>query len=363
MPGLSRTAQLSLIHGDSPFLIDRAARQLIGDILGDGDPGYALTVVDLEESPVSDAEGHLQTGSLIADTRVVWLRNVNQAKAPDQKRLVGACGGLPPGTFVVMTAATTRQRAQKGLPVSAALGKLVEKSGQTACFMTPYERELAGWVADEAGKMGKSIDRGAAVKLVEMVGRDHGRLHSEVAKLAAYVGEADRIDPQAVSQVACSSAEASSFDLVDAIAEGNVRRALAMAADLVPAHNPTSAAIPLLGMIARHLRLIWQASFLAGKGAPVGGGGRVDPELAALLPQDQNVLQAARTTFVARKLAAHARNLTDGQVALALERVLHADRSLKGQAEEHLDPRLVVERLVTELCLLSGSGARTRGSP
>lgn len=362
MPGLSCAVQLSLIYGDAPFPIDRAARELVRGILGDDDSGYGLTAVDLERAPISDAALHLQTGSLIAETRVLWLKSIHEARADDQKRLVEPLAALPPGTFVVMTAATTRQRALKGPPVSAALRKVVEKSGQSVCYMTPFERELAGWAIEEARRIGKTIDRRTAEQLVEMVGRDHGRLFSEIVKLASYVGASDRIDPQAVEAAASRSAEASSFELVDAIAEGDVRRSLAMLPDLVPAHNSASAAIPLLGMIARQLRLIWQASFLAQGGAPIDRRGKVDDALSSLLPEEQNVLQAARTSFVARKLAGHARNLNDRQVALALERVLYADKALKGQTDEHLDPRLVVERLVIELCLLFPARAGGRGS-
>ena len=70
------------------------------------------------------------------------------------------------------------------------------------------------------------------------------------------------------------------------------------------------------------------------------------------------MVEATRSDFVARKLAGHARNFTDTQAALSLERVLYADQALKGQTGEHLDPRLVVERLVTELCLLAQRSPR-----
>jgi DNA polymerase III delta subunit len=362
MPGLSSAVQLSVIYGDSPFLIDRAAHELVSGILEGEDLAYGLTAVDLEQAPMSDALAELQSGSLIAGTRVIWLKSIHETKADDQRRLVEPLGSLPPGTSVVMTAPTTRQRALKGPPVSAALRKLVEQTGQSVCFMTPFERELAGWVIQEARKLGKGIERRAAEQLVEMVGRDHGRLFGEIVKLATYVADAPQIDSQAVAGVASRSAEASSFELVDAIAEGDARRSLAMLPDLVPAHSAASAAIPLLGLIARHLRLIWQTSFLAENKVAIDRRGKVDESLSSLLPDEQNVLQAARTSFVARKLAAHARNLEDRKVALALERVLYADKALKGQTDEYLDPRLIVERLVIELCLLFHSGARTRGS-
>jgi DNA polymerase III delta subunit len=143
---------------------------------------------------------------------------------------------------------------------------------------------------------------------------------------------------------------------VDAIAEGDARRALAILPDLIPAHGASSSAIPLLGMIARNLRLLWQASFLARNGLHVDRSPKVPETLAELLPSQQNIAEATRSSFVARKLARHARNFSDALAAASLERVLHADRALKGQTGESLDAGLVMERLVTELCLLSLRG-------
>ena len=379
MPALDPHVQLTLIHGDALFIIEREAHAFVDAILRPEERTYGLTVVDLETTPVTDALGALYTGSLMAGTRVLLLQNVQTLRAgvakvkeapegdeapepeepeepsksgskPPQKLLSEALANIPPGVFVVLTHVSTRER--KGYALSVALTKLVTSRGQSAQFSTPWERELSQWVIQEARQRGKRLDPPAAELLVELTGRDQARLSSELDKVAAYVGQADRISAEDVSAVAVRSAEATSFQLVDAIAEGDAAKALAMLPDLVPAHNATSAAIPLLGMIARNLRLLWQASHLARNRAPVDRG-RPPESLAELLPTQQNVVEATRSSFVAKKLAGHARNFTDTQAALSLERVLYADQALKGQTGEHLDPRLVVERLVTELCLLA----------
>jgi len=352
MPTLDPRVQLTLLYGDAPFLIDREARAFVNAILPPEDQAYGLTVTDLDVAPVADALADLRTGSLLGGTRVLLLDKLHALKAEEAKAVAHRVADLPPATFVVMTYLYTKRPTKKGLPVTAALAKVIEAKGQSAEFITPYERELAPWAIEEARRLGKRLDPPAAEMLVGLTGRDHGALASELAKLATYVGEADRIGVADVSEVAVKSAEATSFDLVDAIAEGNAAKALALLPDLVPAQNAASAAIPLFGMIARNLRLLWQAGHLARHGAPVDRGAP-PPALAELLPAQHNVTEAARSGFVARKLAGHARNFTDALAAVSLERVLYADRALKGQTDEHLDPRLVVERLVTELCLLA----------
>ncbi len=355
---LNPSVQLTLIYGDAALLIERAVDELVEAILPGEARRYGLTAVDLAQASVGQVALQVHTGSLMAATRVVELRNVDALKAAEQTELAGTLGTLTAGVYVIMTASATRQEISKGSPVAAKLRKLVEEKGQSAAFVTPFDREMAEWAMAEAQRVGKRLDRGTAERLVEMVGRDHARLSSELQKLACYVGDAPHITSDDVTQAGSRSAEASSFDLVDAIAEGDARRALAFLPDLVPSQNAQSAAIPLLGMIARHLRLMWQAAYLARCGSPVDRGTRVGPEVAAMLPEQQNVLQSARSSFVAKKLARHARTLGDREVALALQKVLYADRALKGQTDEHLDPRLVMDRLVTELCLLAQRAAK-----
>jgi len=389
MPALDPHIQLTLIHGDAALLIEREARRFVDAVLPPTEQAYGLTVADLDTTPLTEALNGLYTGSLMAATRVLLLRNLQtvpagtrKAKEPSeeeadeaeepgeatkpgkpgqsQKTLSDALGRIPPGVFVVLTHVSTREK--KGYAVSAGLTKLLKAHGQSLQLMTPWERDMAQWAIEEARAAGKRLEPPAAELLVELSGRDHARLASEVAKLTAYVAEAPRISTDDVNAVAVKTAEATSFQLVDAIAEGDAAAALALLPDLVPAHNATSAAIPLLGMIARNLRLLWQAGHLARSGSPVDRG-RPSPAVAALLPVQHNVTEATRSNFVAKKLAGHGRNFTDAQAAVSLERVLHADRALKGQTGEHLDPRLVVERLVTELCLVAQqtqSGSRRR---
>ncbi|MGQ9731707.1 MAG: DNA polymerase III subunit delta [Candidatus Zipacnadales bacterium] len=360
MPHLNPQVPLTLLYGDSPFLIEREARALIEARLTAEERAYDLVVLDMDDQPVQEVLAELTAGSLIAGKRVLLVRNIQALKTQDQTFLATALTDLPAETAVVLTYIWTRRPAKGGLPVNDALGKVVKAHGQHAQFVTPRERDLVQWVIGEAKRLGKRLDPQAAGLLVEMAGRDHGALASEIEKLSLYVGNGKTISIPDVQAVAVRSAESTSFELVDAIAEGNTARALTILPTLVPAHNATSAAIPLLGMIARNLRLLWQAAHLAQRGMPIDRLRQLPPELADLLPQQHNIMEATQRSFVAQKLARHARNFTDEQAAISLERVLYADRALKGQTNEHLDARLVIERLVTELCLLSRRYAGTK---
>ncbi len=329
--------------------MERAAEQLISSILPPEELEYGLTRIGLTEGLPEWVLEELAAGCLMAPRRVIVLQDVNALPAEQQKRLVPALSALPPDTFCILTAPTPDPRA-RGVPVCAALAKLLEAEGQTAEFRTPWERDLVPWCIAEAQRLGKRLDGGAAQRLVDLVGRNYQFLSNELHKLRAYVGDRAEIGLADVEELVTSSAEASSFDLADAVAARNAPVALDAVVDLLPARNPASAAIMILGMLARQYRLIWQTRLLAAH--RLAPGAKVPPEVARWLPERQRVTEAARSSFVARKLSAQARNFTDAQLARALELVLEADRTLKGQTAESLHPRVVLETLIAELCAL-----------
>jgi len=346
---LDPNVPLTLLHGDATLLIERAAEELVRQLLPPDELDYGLTRLNLVDTPVEAAIEELSAGCLMAPRRVVVLRHVNALPAAQQKRLLPALCALAPDTSCVLTAPTDNTRS-RGEPVCSDLAKLLRAQGQVAEFRTPWERELVPWCSAEAQRLGHRLDLGAAQRLVDLVGRNHQFLSNELRKLGVYVGPGAEIALGDVDQLVSPTAEANSFDFADALAARDAPAALEALLDLLPARNPSSAAIMLLGMIARQYRLVWQTRYLAGH--RVEPGGRVPAELAAWLPARQKVSDAARSSFVARKLSGQARHFHDAQLARALALVLDADRTLKGQTEETLHPRVVLEALIADLCAL-----------
>src|SRR5690606_30795737 len=62
--------------------------------------------------------------------------------------------------------------------------------------------ELLGWLSEQCrAKHGKKIDRAAAQLLVELAGTELGLLDQELAKLAAFVGQAPDIGSEVVEKL------------------------------------------------------------------------------------------------------------------------------------------------------------------
>jgi DNA polymerase III subunit delta len=340
---------LIVLHGDSDVLKRRMIGRLVTEHLQGEDPAFAVQQFWAREAKPEEMAAAIGEFSLLASDRVVVLYELQSLSAAQQKILLPSLSQIPPGTLVVITTSPPAEKRLQEPNLSVALKNRVKEVGESRILFNPRERELQPWVVEEAGRYGKKLDSAAGRLLIETVGADCDRLVNEIAKLAAYVGAAPSIDVEAVRQCASVSDDRGVFDLVDAIGRKQVADALSILKALLPRNAGAGAAIPLLGMIARHLRMLWQAVYVIGNGGSLSGS--VPEELAARLPDNQNVLgQIKGMRFLADKYSAQAKNFSEGQLARALLKVYEADLALKGQGNAQMDDRMIVELLVVSLC-------------
>ncbi|OGO32764.1 MAG: DNA polymerase III subunit delta, partial [Chloroflexi bacterium RBG_16_56_8] len=133
---------------------------------------------------------------------------------------------------------------------------------KTQGFMLPRQKELSGWIINEAKNQGGQIEPAAAGKLAEMVGLDTRQAAQELAKLLAYVNWERLIKIQDVEAVSIVSAQQSIFDFVDALALGEGKRAQSLLHRLLETEDLFS----IWGMVVRQFRLLIQAREILNRG-------------------------------------------------------------------------------------------------
>ena len=130
--------------------------------------------------------------------------------------------------------------------------------------------QLPGWVRAQVEAAGKTIAPEAAEALVALVGGALRELHSEVAKLAAFVGDRGRITVDDVREVASHVAEVTVFDLMDAVGERQAERALRLLQVVLAAEAP----VKVLFMLGDQIRMLLRTKALLERHPP----GRRPPE-------------------------------------------------------------------------------------
>jgi DNA polymerase-3 subunit delta len=352
--GFDPAKPLTLVYGAAAALRRRYVDRLVATNLPEGERQWGLMVLDAAELGAQGLAAQIGAGSLMADTRVIVVRNAEKLPTAGQNALAQALRSIPPATFVILDADAPDDYRRKGPPVSAELRKTCEAVGQVVEAKAPGDKELPKWVAEEAAARGKRMGERAAQAFVQTVGTRADYVLNELEKLVTYVGEErHEITADDVAAVVCGERESTVFDLVDAIGRRDVKAALAALPDLLPASGGQGAAMPILAMISRQLRLVWQARALTAAGLSLDDAGALPADWEGKLPHEQNFFDATRgRRFLVRKYQEQARNFSDTQLVRALVKVYETDLMLKGQTEERMGDRLALETLIVRLCAL-----------
>lgn len=154
------------------------------------------------------------------------------------------------------------------IPANHRLIKLAEKA--TNGFVRRFDRlegaALNRWIQQRVQSLGGTISPRAAHMLAMNIGNDLAVQENEIAKLVMFRSDAQTISAEDVALLCPYVAEASIFDLVDAIGNRNARQAA-----LLLQHKLNEGTDPfyLFAMLVRQFRLLIQVKEAAGNGASV----------------------------------------------------------------------------------------------
>jgi len=348
---------LFIAHGDSEVLKSRAVKAVVDQRLPEADREFGLIELYVREVDLQQITGSFASGSLFATQQVVVLRDLDDMAKTQQQSLVPALESIGPGITVVMTSSPAPRGRATEPNLSAPLVKLVKASGRIVDCNTPayldWKDELTPWVRAEAERHNKRFSDGALQLLIDTVGANCDRLANEIEKLAIYVDKSAEITQEDVRAAASPAQDEDIFGLTDAIGQRDAAAALAALPALLPAHAKSGEGIRVLAMISRHPRLLWQTRHLLKHNVGLLSAQNCPEQIREQLPQQQNIFDAIRGMRpIARKFAQQAKTFSDGQLARAIVEVFNADMALKGQYEQEMDDRMLLETLVIALCRL-----------
>ena len=352
MSALRTDAPLTLLWGEADALKRRAVEQIVQAWLDESEREFGLVRVHADEVDLEGIVAELQSGSLMAPSRVVVVRQITELTNAQQKKLAARLTPQPGLTVVMIASKEASERSYGRVPVAADLRRAIEANGQTVQLSAPRESQLTGWAVREMEALGRAMEYEAAGVLCENVAADIDRLVRELEKLAAWVGERGEVTVADVEAVSVSFRQADIFALMDAIGQKDAATALNLLDGVVHEGADRGEFLGFLGMLARQLRLIWQARYLRQCKVPGGGARNLPDEVAARLPERHNFLEATsgNRAWLGEKFTRQAAFFSDGQLARALDRLCQADLALKGGGEARLDERTVVELLIAQLC-------------
>jgi DNA polymerase-3 subunit delta len=303
--------------------------------------------LEASSATARDILNRCQTGALFGGPRVLVVREVERLPAREQEALAKGVGALPDDVAVVLV---TGEGGDRRRSVRAGVSRAVGKEGMVIDFPALKAVEAAAWAVKRAKAMGKKLEPAAARKLVDQkVGTGLGEIEAELEKLVLFVGERGPIAAAHVDEVTPRTAEEDIFRLMDAVGRREAGRAAGILRDVLADRREQPGRV--LWMLARQIRLIWQAKLLVERGWRPGQ--EVDEETAALLPQETSKnaqAQFGRRTWLARKTAEQAGALSWNQLAKAIRAIHGCDLTMKGVRGKVQDDAVALELLVVQLC-------------
>ena len=312
-----------LVKGDDAVLTGDAVRQLVSELVGEGDAAFAMEELTGDDYDVASVVEAAQTPPFLGDRRVVVARAVGRFSAQDVAPLVAYISDPLATTALVLVAG--------GGQTPRALLDAVKKSGHVVDAATPTGKARQSWVSSQLKAAPVNLDAGAAALLADHLGEDVSRLPSLLELLTASYGEGATVAEADVAPFLGDAGGVAPWDLTDAIDRGDTPLALENLHRLLGAgRHPLVVLASLHTHYTRMLRL--------------DGADAADEKAAA------SMLGMTGSTFPAKKALTQARRLGHDAVARAVTLLAGADLALKGAVE--WPGALVLEVLVARLSRL-----------
>jgi len=234
------------IWGEDDYQKDDAVRQLVDAAL---DPGARDFNLDTRRSAELDPEGLgvlLSTPPMMAEKRVIVLRDVGALKKDARKVLDEYLKRPAPDLMLLMT-------APAGSKADATLSAL----STSLQFDLLTGDRIPRWITHRAGEIGVKISEPAIELLQAAVGSDLHQLSGELDKLASYIeGNSEEIGEDAVAAVVGVRRGETQADLLDAVAERNAPLALGLISHVLTQPKTTGVSI-VMALSTQMLAISW----------------------------------------------------------------------------------------------------------
>jgi DNA polymerase III subunit delta len=307
---------VTILHGDDDYQISQGVADIVRLM---GDPSLAdlnITRLDGSSASLDEVKNNASTLPFLAERRMVILTHplARGSKALSDK-MPALLDGLPESAALVLVVDDVYER-KDWLTLSIKkpnwLRSWAQSAGKRARLITyqlPNESQMTAWIMARAKLLKGQFDPRAAAELTAHVGNDTRIAAHEVEKLLTYVDFKRPVNSDDVNLLTITTNSVNIFDMVDAVAQQNSRKAVHLLHRLLEQQEPIS----LFFMIVRQFRLLIQAREILDE------GGSVD--------EIQNEMH--QHPFVSSKLAEQARRFPMARLEIIYRRLFEMDEAMK----------------------------------
>lgn len=308
-------------YGDS-FMIDEAIQYLKTKILSSSFKDMNYHTMDAKDGYAEDIISIAQTFPVMSPKRFIVVSRVETLSKTNQQAFLSYIKDPARHSCLIFISSTGKIDKRLGFFIE------LDKADYLVHFKTPRDADMPSLIKKEVAMLGKKIKDDAVGFLLEATGAELMDVKQEIIKLVLFVGERDSIEKKDVEFMVTNSRVDTVFNLADSIGKKNLREAMINLRQLA-LHGEQY--VKILGVIARHFRIIWRVKTLKKNGAALG---KIASTLAVFPSYVDGYVRQGRA-------------FNDEGLLKIFEMFHNADIALKSSRQS---PNMVIERLILELC-------------
>lgn len=306
--------QIYLLYGEERYLRRQYAQRLRNALCGEDDQ-MNTHIYEGKDVPVGEIIDLAETLPFLAQRRVFLINGSGLFKSGGEK-LAEYLAAPNDTSFFVFAESEVDKRSK--------LYKTVQAGGLVTEFAVQDENTLKRWVAGILNREGKKITESTVQLFLTKTGADMENIGMELEKLVCYCIDREVVTDADVEAVCTNRVSNHIFDMINAIADRQQKKALQLYYDLLALKEPP---MRILFLIARQCNMLLQVKELKGRGydnKTIGGKVGLPP-------------------FIVGKYAAQAAKFKGAVLKKAVESCVNAEEAVKtGRMNDMMSVELLI---------------------
>ena len=246
-------SQIYLLHGEEAYL-RKQYRDKMKDALIDAGDTMNNHYYEGKDTKIEEIIDLAETLPFFAEKRVIIIENSGWFQKGGDK-MAEYLPHLPETSYIVFVETQIDKRSK--------LYKAVKSKGRIAEFVHQDEQTLKRWIWGMLKKEGKNITAVDMQFLLERTGTEMAHIKTEMEKLLCYTMGKTEITREDIEEICTKRVQNQIFDMINAIADKNQKKALDLYYDLLTLKEPP---MRILALIGRQFNLLLQVKELRKKG-------------------------------------------------------------------------------------------------
>ena len=268
--------QVYLLSGPESYYIDRGLEDILNRLFKKSeDRSEGLIKIDCDNKvDINEIIAAIETAPFFAEKNVVLVKNTTLFKAkagasedetksskkkdPATERLIDTLSNMIDTNYVIFTTGEIADKRKKLYKVVSKVGAVLDAEA-----LRPWQ--IDNWLNYTLRSLKKKMDVEAQKYFIEIISMlpeiSLNYLDNELKKTALYVTGAV-ITKKDLQAIMAEPPEVSSFALIDAVSEKNLRKAMYLLTAQMNEHKEA----PLIALLVRQVRLMMRAKFYMKQG-------------------------------------------------------------------------------------------------